>query len=59
MIKRKFFNLGVGLAVALSPLALIAACTTESNQDNSNEKQEIPTVLKQDKFSAQELGIKQ
>ena len=59
MIKRKFFSLGIGLAISLSPLALIAACTTESNQDNSNEKQEIPTVLKQDKFSAQELGIKQ
>lgn len=57
MIKSKFVILTLGLTAAISPLAIIAACS--NNPTTEISKKEEPTVLKQKQFLASDLKLDQ
>lgn len=57
MTKRKFINLALGLAVAISPLAVVMACTNSSKDETVNQTK--PTTIKQNKFLASDFNFNQ
>ena len=57
MIKSKFVILTLGLTAAISPLAIIAACSNNPTAEIS--RKEEPTVLKQKQFLATDLKLDQ
>ena len=54
--KRKLFNLTLGLTIAISPLALIAACSSNSTSEIESQK---PTTIKKANFLANEFNFNQ
>ena len=57
MTKRKFINLTLGLAVAISPLAVVMACANSS--ENETVSQVKPTTIKQSQFLASAFNFNQ
>ena len=56
MTKRKLFNLTLGLAIVISPLAVIAACSNNSIDKTEQLKQ---TTLKKTNFLASDFNLNQ
>lgn len=57
MTKRKFINLTLGLAVAISPLAVVMACANSPKDETVNQTK--PTTIKQNKFLASDFNFNQ